>query len=90
MTHNRLSAVELAGLTRSGELSVAEVMEAHIAEIERRGPAVNAIVDFQPERAMAAAREMDRTFRKHDPHGALYGLPVAHKDLVPAAGFRHR
>jgi amidase len=88
MTHNRLSAVELAGLTRSGELSAAEVIEAHIAEIERLNPAVNAIVDFQPERAMAAARELDRTFRKDEPHGALYGLPVAHKDLVPAAGFR--
>jgi amidase len=89
MTHNRLSAVELAGLTRSGELSSAEVMEAHLAQIERLNPAVNAIVDFQPERAMAAARELDRTFRKDEPHGALYGLPVAHKDLVPAAGFRH-
>jgi amidase len=85
---NRLSAVELAGLTRSGELTAAEVMEAHIAEIERLNPAVNAIVDFRPERAMAAARELDRTYRKDGPHGALHGLPVAHKDLVPAAGFR--
>jgi amidase len=49
---------------------------------------VNAIVDFQPERALAAARHLDRTFRKDEPHGSLYGLPVAHKDLVPAAGFR--
>jgi amidase len=88
-THNQLSAVELAGLTRSGELHAAEVMEAHLTEIERLNPAVNAIVDLQPERAMAAARELDRTFRKDEPHGALYGLPVAHKDLVPAAGFRH-
>jgi amidase len=88
MTYNRLSAVELAGLTRSGELSATEAMEAHVAEIERLNPAVNAIVDFQPERALAAARELDRTFRKDEPRGPLYGLPVAHKDLVPAAGFR--
>jgi amidase len=86
--HNRLTAVELARLTRAGELTVTEVMEAHVAAIERLDPAVNAIVDFRPERAMAAARELDRTFRKDGPHGALYGLPVAHKDLVPAAGFR--
>ncbi len=85
----RRSAVELAGLTRSGELSAAEVMAAHIAEIERLNPVVNAIVDFRPERALAAARELDRTFRRDEPHGPLYGLPVAHKDLVPAAGFRH-
>ncbi|GAA5117166.1 amidase [Pseudonocardia adelaidensis] len=82
------SAVELARLTRSGELTAAEVVEAHIAEIERLNPAVNAIVDFRPERALAAARELDRAFREDEPRGALHGLPVAHKDLVPAAGFR--
>jgi amidase len=86
--HNHLTAVELARLTRAGELSATEVMEAHVAEIERLNPAVNAIVDFRPERAMAAARELDRTFRTDGPRGALHGLPVAHKDLVPAAGFR--
>ncbi|GAA0941691.1 amidase [Pseudonocardia zijingensis] len=87
-TTTRLSAVELARLTRSGELGAAEVVQAHIAEIERLNPAVNAIVDLRPERALAAARELDRTFRSDAPHGPLYGLPVAHKDLVPAAGFR--
>jgi amidase len=87
-TTTRLAAVELTRSTRSGELGAAEVMQAHIAEIERLNPAVNAIVDFRPERALAAARELDRTFRRDAPHGPLYGLPVAHKDLVPAAGFR--
>jgi amidase len=88
MTLNRLSAVELAALTRSGEVSATEVVEAHIAEIERVNPVVNAIVDFRPERALSHARRLDREFRKDEPHGPLYGLPVAHKDLVPAAGFR--
>jgi amidase len=88
MQLNHRSAAELGTLMRSGELSAVEVMEAHIAEIERVNPVVNAIVDFQPERAVAEARRLDRAWRKDARHGALYGLPVAHKDLIPAAGFR--
>ena len=88
MTLTERSAVELSGLTRSGELSAVEVVQAHVAEIERLNPTVNAIVDFQPERALAQAGRLDRAWRKDEHHGPLYGLPVAHKDLVPAAGFR--
>jgi amidase len=88
MQLNHRSAVELATLMRSGELRAVEVMEAHIAEIERVNPVVNAIVDFGPERAVAEARRLDRAWRKDAPLGPLYGLPTAHKDLVPAAGFR--
>jgi amidase len=39
-----LTATELAGHIRAGELSVTEVMEAHLAQIERVNPQVNAIV----------------------------------------------
>jgi amidase len=88
MTLTERSAVELSGLTRSGELRAVEVVEAHVAQIERLNPTVNAIVDFQPERALDEARRLDRAWRKDEHHGPLYGLPVAHKDLVPAAGFR--
>ncbi|MGH3588195.1 MAG: amidase family protein, partial [Pseudonocardia sp.] len=85
---NHRSAVELRDLLRSGEVSALEVVQAHIAQIERLNPAVNAIVDFRPEQALDEARRLDRHWRKDAPHGPLYGLPVAHKDLVPAAGFR--
>jgi amidase len=88
MSLNQFSAVELRDLTRSGEASVLEVVEAHIAEIERVNPVVNAIVDFQPERALTEARRLDQAWRKDAHQGPLYGLPIAPKDLVPAAGFR--
>src|ERR1700731_2341741 len=39
-----LSAVEMAGLIRSKKLSVREVMAAHLKQIERINPKVNAIV----------------------------------------------
>ncbi|MBO0811595.1 MAG: amidase [Microlunatus sp.] len=74
-------------MLRSRQLSVAEVMHAHLARIERLNPYLNAIVDLRPERALAAAAALDRD-RDQRRDGALYGLPTAHKDLVPAKGFR--
>lgn len=81
-------AVDLVAMLRSRRVSVTEVLEAHLARIERLNPYLNAIVDLQPERALAAAKALDRDHdqRRDDP---LYGLPTAHKDLVAAKGFRY-
>lgn len=83
-----LSAVELARRVRAGELSVREVLAAHLAQIERVNPAVNAIVTLVPERAEAAASAADEAFARGEPLGPLHGLPIAHKDLVLTAGIR--
>ena len=40
----QLSAVETAGLVRSGSVSAAEVAEEHIARIDAVNPRLNAIV----------------------------------------------
>jgi amidase len=45
-------AKQLARLIRTRKLSVAEVMRAFIAQIERMNPKVNAIVTFLPEQAL--------------------------------------
>src|SRR5256885_2088217 len=54
-----LTATELAARIRARELSAREVMEAHLAQIERVNPTVNAIVMLLPERALAGARAAD-------------------------------
>ena len=38
------TACDLAALIRRGEVSATEVMQAHIAQIERLNPKVNAVV----------------------------------------------
>ena len=43
------TATELLKLIRSRSVSVYEVVEAHIAQIERLNPVVNAVVTFLPE-----------------------------------------
>jgi len=83
-----LTAVELAQKIRSGELSAVETMEAHLAQIEKVNPQVNAIVTLLPEMAMEAARKADEKMARGEEVGPLHGLPVAHKDLVQTKGIR--
>jgi amidase len=81
-------ATELAGLIRKRKVSCVEVMQAHLAQIERTNPAVNAIVTLLPERALAGAKAADEALAAGKALGPLHGLPIAHKDLVPTAGIR--
>jgi len=83
-----LPATELAALIRSREISAVELMQAHIAQIERVNPQVNAIVTFHPERALDRARAADDRQARGEPLHLLHGLPTAHKDLVPTRGVR--
>ncbi|MBC8259714.1 MAG: amidase [SAR324 cluster bacterium] len=83
-----LTATELAQKIRSGELSAVETMEAHLAQIEKVNPQVNAIVTLLPEMAMEAARKADEKLARGEEIGPLHGLPVAHKDLVQTKGIR--
>ncbi|GIW80167.1 MAG: amidase [Gemmatales bacterium] len=82
------TATELSRLIRQGEVSAREVMEAHLAQIERVNPTVNAIVTLLPERAREWAREADERQTRGEPLGPLHGLPIAHKDLVCTKGIR--
>ena len=83
-----MTAVELAQRIRSRQFSCVEVMEAHLAQIYRVNPQVNAIVTYHPERALEGAQAADDALARGDDVGVLHGLPVAHKDLVETAGVR--
>jgi amidase len=83
-----MSAVELAARLARKQVSAREVMTAHLAQIERVNPQVNAIVTLVAEQAMAGASKADEAIMRRDRIGVLHGLPVAHKDLVDTAGIR--
>jgi amidase len=72
-------------LVRTGKLSVAELAEAHIQQIERLNPELNAFADFDAERVRAQARQLDAA---SGPRGALHGLPVTLKSSIATAGYR--
>jgi amidase len=83
-----LTATELARRIRAKEVSAVEVMEAHLAQIERVNPEFNAIITLTTEQAMAQARTADKMLARGEGVGSLCGLPVAHKDLFPTESAR--
>ncbi|NYD77453.1 amidase family protein [Arthrobacter cupressi] len=81
-------AVELAALLRSREVSAVEVLEAHLEQIDRLNPLVNAVVTMDEDGARAAAAEADRRLAAGVPTGPLHGLPISFKDTAQTAGMR--
>ena len=82
------SARELARSIRAREVSAREVMIAHLAQIDRLNPALNAIVArLDGQQCLALADDADRRLAGGEPVGPLHGLPIAFKDLEAAVGF---
>src|ERR1700733_5937301 len=83
-----LTATEMPPLTRRKKLSAREPLDAHLKQIERVNPKVNAIVTLVAEEAVENARKADEAQARGAALGPLHGLPIAHKDLVETAGIR--
>jgi amidase len=82
------SAQTLAGQLRRSEISAREVVQAHLDQIARVNPRVNAICTLVPDQALSDADAADANLAAGRPAGALHGLPVVIKDLVSTAGIR--
>ncbi len=84
----RKSARELAALIGARKVSPVEVLDAHLAMIERLNPRLNAVVTLVPEQARAAAQAAEAAVARGAALGPLHGLPVAIKDVTLTAGIR--
>ncbi len=83
-----MSGRELAALIRARDVSAREVMAAHLQQIDRINPKINAIVaKLTDEQCLALADAADLRLARKDPVGSLHGLPWAFKDLEAAVGF---
>jgi len=84
-----MPARDLAAMIRGQKISSREVMQAHLKQIARVNPKVNAIVTLVPEdQLMAQALAADEAVAKGNWMGPLHGLPVGVKDLHPTKGIR--
>lgn len=83
-----LSATEQSKLIRSKKISVQDLIRAHLDQVERYNPVLNAIVTLTADSAMAEAYAADQQLEKNADVGILHGLPVAHKDLFLTKGVR--
>jgi len=82
----KLSACETADQVARGELSARDTVEASIARMHDRNPALNAVVNDLSEEAMARAAALDERFARSGPVGPLHGVPVPIKDNIDQKG----
>jgi amidase len=84
--HWRLTASEIADRIRKRDLSAEEVARDALARLEQANPAINAVVQFMPEEALAAARAVDAALARGEDPGPLAGVPVTTKVNVDQKG----
>jgi amidase len=82
------SLTRLAGAIRAGQISAAEVLEAHLAQIAAHNPTLNAVVTLDVEQARKQAREADQALARGEIWGPLHGVPFTLKDAHATAGMR--
>lgn len=83
-----LTATELAQKIKNKEVSAVELLQAHLDQIDKVNPTVNAIITYLPEMAMDIAKQADEKLANGQDVGVLHGLPIAHKDLADTKGIR--
>ncbi|MBT3391335.1 MAG: amidase [Chloroflexi bacterium] len=82
------SATELAELIREKKASATEILEAHLAQIAKYNPSLNAIVTLNEENARQTASAADAALEKGVLWGPLHGVPITIKDAFETAGLR--
>ena len=84
-----MRAIDILQAIRNKKLSAREVMQAHLDQIHRVNPKVNAMVTLVPEdELMAQAAAADEALAKGNWLGPLHGLPIGVKDLHETNGIR--
>lgn len=81
-----LGVSEAVAAIRRGQIGCEELMRACLERIAAREPSVRAFVDLQPESALQKAKDLDSRLPR--PEEALYGVPVAVKEIFDTAGYR--
>ena len=83
-----LSAVRQRCLIDSREISVLELIDAHIERIETHNPSLNAFVTLRLDAAREDAKSADGEIAKGLATGVLHGLPIGVKDCFQTKGLR--
>jgi amidase len=84
---HRLTLSRMTELICARKLSPVELMDAHLKQIEKQNPAVNAFIRILEEPAREAAKAAEQSLSTVGPVlPALYGIPVSIKDSFNMAG----
>ena len=86
MTQHTIDSIR-SGLLKK-EFSAEELAKQSLAYAEAENPKTNAYLTFSPDRALAAARAVDKKIAAGEDPGALAGVPVGVKDVIVTKGLR--
>lgn len=78
----------MAEQIRKQELSPVELVEAHLARIEKLNPKLNAFVQVDAEGARRQARAAEEAVTRHEKLGPLHGVPISIKSSIEVRGLR--
>src|SRR3977135_2409454 len=85
---NFLSAVSMAEQVHRKKISPVERVEAHLQQIERLNPSLNAFVHMDTDRPRRDARGAESAVMSGKTLGPLHGVPVSIKSSINVAGLR--
>ena len=78
----RMPAREVAARVRVGDITAAEVVDAHLARIDATNPRLNALTVVFADRSRRAADEVDRAVAAGTDPGPLAGVPISVKESI--------
>ena len=81
-----MSLNSVAQAIAARRFSSREVTQSCLDRIARWQPRLNAFMATESEAALSAADGADAALAKGNSHGALHGVPLAHKDMYYEAG----
>ncbi len=73
-------------MIRGRSISSEELIEAHLKQIRRVNPLLNAAVEVLEDSALEAARRADKQLAAGESLGALHGVPFSVKDSIDVKG----
>jgi amidase len=84
---DEITIADLTGGIKSGKYTARSITEEYIKrikQIDKSGPAVNSVLELNPD-ALKIADELDKEFKEKGSRGPLHGIPVLIKDNIDTA-----
>ncbi|MBV8820929.1 MAG: amidase, partial [Acidobacteriaceae bacterium] len=84
---HRLTLTRMAEQIRSKSLSPVELLEAHLRQIEKHNPQLNAFIRVFADESRAVAKDLEAAQMRGEFAGSLHGVPVTIKDSFDMVGY---